>query len=123
MKLLVSIMPLAVASLCVGCAAAPKHAEVTKPPKPTGDLVFLGTVISATPNSDFWYMCIITTRVDKVLSGSFSGKTFQFPVHSAPTSNLEIGKQYTIRAIRSQDGNYFTVDENQWLHATPTKPR
>jgi hypothetical protein len=64
---------------------------------------------------------VITTRVDKVLSGSFPGKEFQFAVHSPAKSNLDLGKQYTVRATRTKTG--YTVDELQWIPSAESKFR
>jgi hypothetical protein len=84
-------------------------------------LVFRGTIIrieqgvTADPFKHF----VITTSVDKVLSGSFHGKQFQFAVHSPSQSGLYAGKQYTVRATRTETG--YTVDELQWLRTTERK--
>lgn len=81
------------------------------------ELIFRGTVVrieqgvTPDPLKNF----VITARVDKVLSGSFSGKRFQFAVHSPAQSRIDLGRQYKIRAIRTKTG--YTVDELQWLRA------
>ncbi|MFL6520431.1 MAG: hypothetical protein ACJ8NS_09455 [Chthoniobacterales bacterium] len=85
------------------------------------ELVFRGTIIrieqgvTADPFKSF----VITTSVDKVLSGSFHGKQFQFAVHSPSQSGLGTGKQYTVRVTRTETG--YTVDELQWVRATEHK--
>jgi len=69
-------------------------------------LTFLGTIISIenSPivNSDLNW--IITVNVEKVISGSFSGNTFQFRVHSPARSALEIGRQYRMEFVLTQNG-------------------
>jgi hypothetical protein len=117
MKLLAVVLP---ALLCVGCTTKPEPVASTHPAKPHSELVFRGTVIKIEgPTTDFFQPWVITTRVDKLLSGSFSGKQFQFAVHSPAQSNLDIGKQYTIRAVRTETG--YTVDELQWLKSPSPK--
>jgi hypothetical protein len=78
-------------------------------------LVFEGTVasveISQLPQSRKNF--IVTVRVDRVIQGQFSGKTFQFRIHSPVQSGLEVGKKHTVEANRTKDG--YTVDELQWM--------
>jgi hypothetical protein len=112
----------ALALLCVSCATTPEQSVASKPATPHSELVFLGTVtnIQQGLTGDFYKRFVVTTRVDKVLSGSFSGKQFQFAVHSPAQSGLDIGKQYTIRATRTESG--YLVDDLQWLlPATKTR--
>ena len=80
-----------------------------------GDLVFLGTVqkIEISPLENILDNHIVICRVDKVLSGDFSGEVFSFRVHSPSQSGLEVGKQYTIVATRTAEG--FDVDQFQWM--------
>jgi hypothetical protein len=78
------------------------------------DLVFLGTVTSMAPGhtgntSKRW---VVTTTVERVLSGRFSGSQFSFAIHSPAKSGLEVGKQYSIKATRTPTG--YRVDEYQW---------
>jgi hypothetical protein len=51
---------------------------------------------------------IIQTRVLKVLRGRFSGKRFDFRVHSPARSNLRRGKVITIEAWRTKNGWYVS---------------
>lgn len=87
---------------------------------PSGqDLVFTGTVsemvmmpAKAVPQKA-WF---VTVKVEKVLSGSFSGETFSFRIHSPSKSGLSKGHSYTIEAKWVGDG--YVVDDLQW-----TRPR
>jgi hypothetical protein len=58
---------------------------------------------------------IIRTRVDEVLSGTFTGTHFAFRVHSPSRSGLEVGRALTVTATWTGDG--YRVDEHQWLVA------
>jgi hypothetical protein len=107
-----------IAVISVSCPGTPSQAGASEAAKPAS-LVFRGTVISITISpADFLQPWVITTRVDKVLSGSFSARQFQFSVHSPSQSGLNVGKQYTIRATRTKTG--YSVDEFQWLYE-PTR--
>lgn len=102
-----------IAVISVSCPTL-SHAGANEAAPPTV-LVFRGTVIKITgPTADFLQPWVITTRVDKVLSGSFSGRQFQFSVHSPSQSGLNVGKQYTIRATRTKAG--YSVSELQWRY-------
>ena len=70
------------------------------------DLTFLGTVtkIEAADTCDPLKEWVVTTRVDKVLSGDFSGSQFSFAIHSPVQSGIEVGKQYQIRATATPEG-------------------
>jgi len=85
-------------------------------PNVKGDLVFLGTVAEMTssplPQSRLGW--VVQCEVDRVVSGTFPGKTFSFRIHSPSKSGLEVGKQYTITATRTPDG--FHVDQHQWMN-------
>ena len=83
------------------------------------DLVFLGTVqnIEASPLPQSTLNWIVHCHVDHVLSGNFNGKTFSFRVHSPTESELEVGKQYKIRAEKTDSG--YTVDQLQWTLNKP----
>ncbi|MFT3775046.1 MAG: hypothetical protein QM820_57595 [Minicystis sp.] len=56
---------------------------------------------------------IVTVKVEKVLSGSFSGESFSFRIHSPAKSGLSKGHSYTIEAKWVGDG--YAVDELQWM--------
>jgi hypothetical protein len=79
------------------------------------DLVFVGTVTSIAPADTRSHetRLVVNTRVERVLSGSFSGSHFSFAVHSPAKSGLEVGKQCSIRARRTPDG--YRVDKTQWF--------
>jgi hypothetical protein len=76
------------------------------------DLVLVGRVTDVKVNSlpapatKHW---IVTASVLEVRSGSFDGSSFAFRVHSPARAGLEIGKDYTFAAERT-DAGYF-VDE------------
>ena len=97
-----------------GCktSQAPVTGAMSKKP----NLVFLGTVVSieasTIPRSSANYT--VTFNVDKVESGKFDGKTFSFRIHSPAKSGLETGKQYRVRATKTDRG-YF-VDQYQWMN-------
>ncbi|MFL6262492.1 MAG: hypothetical protein ACJ76Y_22570 [Thermoanaerobaculia bacterium] len=77
-----------------------------------GDLVFVGTVTKIVPTSDKLKSWAVTVRVERIVSGTFSGTSFTFAVHSPAISGLKVGKSYTIRATWTKDG--YVVDERQW---------
>jgi hypothetical protein len=79
-----------------------------------GDLIFLGTVtrIQVADTGDPLRKWVVATRVDRVISGSFSGAQFSFAIHSPSRSGLEVGKQYRILATRVPGG--YEVDQYQW---------
>jgi hypothetical protein len=79
---------------------------------PTKTLVFEGTVTSIGIVDHELKPWLVTVKVRKIVSGEFSGSTFQFVVHSPARAGLEKGRSYTIEAVRKDDG--YTVDENQW---------
>ena len=74
-----------------------------------------GTVeeLYSSPLAQSRFNYVVQCRVDKILSGDFSGKTFSFRIHSPSQSGLEVGKQYKIEAKRTPEG--FAVDQYQWM--------
>ena len=94
-----------------GCAANHPGADGV-------DLVFIGTVksIEAAPLPKSLANWVVTFQVDKVKSGSLTGKTFSFRIHSAVKSGLEIGGQYAVEARRTKTG--YQVDQYQWRKGT-----
>jgi len=80
---------------------------------PSKTLVFEGTVTSITTIKHRLTPWLVTVKITKVISGEFSGSTFQFAVHSPARSGLEKGRSYTIEAVWTDHG--YVVDENQWL--------
>jgi len=82
---------------------------------PAQDLVFIGTVtkIYPAPSRHSRRNWAVVTRVDRVVSGAFSGKTFSFMVHSPAQMGLRVGRAYTLKATRSEGG--YLVDDTQWL--------
>jgi hypothetical protein len=109
---------LLIAGVC-GCTPVQESA-MSKPVEPASassilrDLTFLGTVtkIEAADTGDPRKEWVVTTRVDKVLSGDFSGSQFSFAIHSPAKSGLEMGKQYRIRATGTPEG--YIVDGSPW---------
>jgi len=93
--------------LLVGVSAC---VRVAKP----GDLIFKGTVtkIAVANTGDPLREWVVTTRVDRVVCGSFSGSTFQFAIHSPTRSRIEVGQQYRIVATRVPQG--YEVDPDEW---------
>jgi len=79
---------------------------------PSKTLVFEGTVTSIRTIDNEWTPWLVTVMVTKVISGEFSGPTFQFAVHSPARAGLKEGGSYTIEAVWTQGG--YTVDETQW---------
>jgi hypothetical protein len=79
-----------------------------------GDLIYKGTVtkIEIADTGDPLREWVVTTRVDRVVCGSFSGDQFKFAVHSPARSGIEVGKQYRIVAKRVPDG--YEVDPDEW---------
>jgi N-carbamoylputrescine amidase len=93
---------------------ASQRSKTTDAKSESMDLTFLGTVTSieisrAEDRLNNW---VVTTRVDKIVSGDFSGEQFSFRVHSPSLSGLVVGKQYQIRAAQASEG--YTVDQYQW---------
>ena len=76
------------------------------------DLEFVGTVllIETVSAPDMLHNFVVTVSVDKVLSGEFSGTTFEFAVHSPARAGLEFGGIYTIKA-KWKRGGYVV---NEW---------
>src|SRR6185503_10197733 len=79
---------------------------------PSKVLVFEGTVTSISTVAHDFKPWLITVKVTKVISGEFSGSTFEFLVHSPAQSGLEKGRSYTIEAVWKEGG--YTVDQHQW---------
>jgi hypothetical protein len=76
-------------------------------------LVFRGTILRIdSGGANSLKPFVVTTSVDKILDGQFSGKRFQFAVHSPSQSGLQIGHRYTVRADIAANG--YIVDELQW---------
>ena len=88
------------------------------------DLVFIGTITKIYPFSApaavrrRW---AVRAHVDRVVSGTFSGDTFTFTVHSPAQSGLRVGRAYTIKATWMNEG--YVVDESTLRDAAVrTKP-
>src|SRR4030095_11228894 len=73
---------------------------------PAQDLVFIGTVtkIYPAPSRHSRRNWTVVTRVDRVVSGEFSGKTFSFMVHSPAQLGLRVGRAYTLKATSGEGG-------------------
>ena len=77
------------------------------------DLVFIGTVRKIYPFSapaTVRRRWAVRAHVDRVVSGTFSGDTFTFTVHSPAQSGLRVGRAYTIKATWTIEG--YVVDES-----------
>jgi len=74
-----------------------------------------GTIesIEPLPQARGRFRWAVTLRVEEVLAGEFSGRTFAFPIHSPTKSGLAVGQQRILRAVQSGDG--YVVDEWQWM--------
>jgi hypothetical protein len=106
MKLLCIFSILLVASLTV----AQTQSSSTDSPK---DLVLIGTITRLYPFSapaTVRRRWAVRMRVDRVVSGTFSGDTFTFTVHSPAQSGLRVGRAYTINATWTVEG--YVVDES-----------
>src|SRR2546430_16833696 len=87
------------------------------------DLVLIGTVTKIYPFASpivrrSW---AVRAHVDRVISGTFSGTTFTFTVHSPATAGLRVGHTYSIKATWTIEGyvvNEFTLKQVR----NPTKP-
>jgi hypothetical protein len=79
---------------------------------PSRTVVFEGTITSIRTIDHELTPWLVTLAVRKVISGEFSGSTFQFAVHSPARAGLKEGGAYTIEAVWKKGG--YTVDETQW---------
>jgi hypothetical protein len=82
---------------------------------PDVDLKFVGRVLAIEPAHipRSVYKWLVTLSVDRVLVGTFQGKTFSFPVHSPERAGLKAGEQYEVTAVRKGDG--YAVVEHKLL--------
>ena len=97
------------------------QAQVSSDDSPK-DLVFIGTVTKIYPTGTRYSRreWAVLTRVDKVVSGTFSGATFTFTVHSPAMTGLRVGRAYTIKATWTRDG--YVVNQSTFKQArSPTK--
>jgi len=109
-----------VAAACLMTSGIGISANAASPPGK--DLVLVGKVTSLKlGGGDEIKRWIVTVKVEKVVTGDFSGPTLQFAVHSPAHSGLEKGRSYTIEAIWAGAG--YTVDELQWMKRKRTEPR
>ncbi len=101
-----------------------KNLSAAPSQRPGADLVFEGKLIELKPtlNPGSRIRWIVKMRVDRVVSGRFSGDTFSFGVHSPAKSNLVLGGTYEVRATAVPGG--YEVDELQWgaRSAPPSSP-
>jgi|SRR6267142_2338549 len=77
------------------------------------DLVFIGTITKIYPFSaptTVRRRWAVRAHVDRVVSGTFSGDTFTFTVHSPTQSGLQVGGTHTIKAKWIDKG--YVVDEH-----------
>jgi len=75
------------------------------------DLVFVGKVVSiqVMNTGNELRPWVVSTTVEKVLSGDFPGSTFDFAIHSPARAGLKVGTSYTIPARWTGTG--YLVDE------------
>ena len=113
MKPLCIFLILLVTSLTVAqtpTTVAQTQSSSTHSPK---DLVFIGTITKIYPFSapaTVLRRWAVRAHVDRVVSGTFSGDTFTFTVHSPAQSGLRVGRAYTIKATWTIEG--YVVDES-----------
>jgi len=123
MKALYISVILLIASLTVAQTASALAQAQSSSADSLKDLVFIGTVTKICPiglphSRRNW---AVRTHVDRIVSGSFSGETFTFTVHSPAQSGLRVGRAYTIKAKWTDDG--YVVDESSLRPADlQTKP-
>jgi hypothetical protein len=74
------------------------------------ELTFRGRITSITPSDtgNLNKRWVVSTKVEQVISGSFSQDHFAFSSHSPAQWGLEVGKEYLIRATRIAKG--YRVD-------------
>ena len=97
------------------------QAQVSSDDSPK-DLVFIGTVTKLYPTGLRYSRrdWAVQTHVDKVVSGTFSGTTFTFAVHSPAMAGLRVGRVYKIKATWT--GDAYVVNELYFKEIrTPTK--
>jgi len=76
------------------------------------DLVLVGTVTGVVQKNhraaalESW---TVTVTVDRIVSGTFSGPTFTFDIHSPGRSGLRVGKSCTIKATW-RDNGYVAIE-------------
>jgi len=113
MKPLCIFLILLVASLTVAqtpSTLAQTQSSSTQSPK---DLVFIGTITKIYPFSapaTVLRRWVVRAHVDRVVSGTFSGDTFTFTVHSPAQSGLRVGRAYTIKATWTNEG--YVIDQS-----------
>jgi hypothetical protein len=102
-------MSFAILGLVVAFASAQPAVSAESSKK---DLLFVGTVtaIEFRDTGNPLRRWVVSTSVQKVLSGDFSKPTFTFAVHSPARAGLKVGQSYTIPARWTGDG--YLVDES-----------
>ena len=102
-------------------ASTQTQSSAAHPPK---DFVFIGTVTKVYPFSapaTALRRWAVRARVDRLVSGTFSGDTFTFTLHSPSQAGLRVGRAYTIKATWTVEG--YVVDESTLRTAgVGTKP-
>jgi len=88
------VMAMAVSITIVGSGLLNQLA-MAGPPR---DLVLVGNVSSMSQGGSELKPWIVWIDVEKVISGDFAGKTFEFAIHSPARSGLVQGHSYTVRA-------------------------
>lgn len=103
-------------------ARTPAQSSASDIDQKADELVLVGTVtklypIAASRSRRRW---AVVLRVERVMSGKFSGETFTFTVHSPAQASLQVNQAYTVKATRAGEG--YLVNERDVTKA-PTVSR
>jgi hypothetical protein len=96
-------------------AALPASEKASVVDMVSADLVFSGKVesIEIAPLKGSRHNFVVTTRVLKVLKGSFKGTHFSFRIHSPSKWQIKVGTVLEVKAKRTREG--YLVDPIQFL--------
>ena len=87
-------------------------------PPPNRDLTLVGLVTAMKPGAaEPSKQSLVTVKVQELVSGEFSGETFQFAVRGPARTALKEGKSYTIEAVWTGDG--YLVDHVRRVKRKP----
>jgi hypothetical protein len=112
-----------VSSGAIGSHQSCDEGQAAHDSAPAQDLVFIGPVTKIYPVASAHSLrnWAVVAHIDRVISGEFSGTTFNFTVHSPSRMGLEVGRAYTISAKRNAGG--YRVDDTQWLKPVASDAR